>query len=431
SGMVFRQFMNNSIIIIQGGNNITINGLTFRNLQNGAGVYIHGGPAYFEIDYQGTNAFPETGPAYGNKVINCEVYNLGVAADNIPPYVWYGGINAVGDVRNTTFANNVIHDVGGVAISIVVLQLGPNHGADNSVIKNNFVYNLNKAPGAGDTGGIYLIDRMQTSQNWSIENNYIRDFGSRGHTTKGIYIDDFASNIKIIGNVVAGLGTYSMQLHNSNNIEVKGNIFDLSPVGDQYLLLYQNQGQSGGMTGNSVTNNIIIGNYPGNGLTDDVYYSGWGNSFTYPDVRNNLYWNYSGGQIYITGDIQDSSPVRQNPQLSGWDYRISPSSPALTSSVGFTPLIGGWGPPGFVIPQSGTPPSSPTTPIGPTPTPTPTPTPNSLLGDINLDHIVNSLDWSVMSSNWLTNHFASDINKDGVVNSLDFSIMSSNWLKTW
>ncbi|MFZ2522973.1 MAG: dockerin type I domain-containing protein [Minisyncoccia bacterium] len=66
----------------------------------------------------------------------------------------------------------------------------------------------------------------------------------------------------------------------------------------------------------------------------------------------------------------------------------------------------------------------------PTPTPTPTPTGTPLLGDINLDRIVNSLDWSLMSSNWLTNHAASDLNKDGVVNSLDWSLMSSNWLKT-
>lgn len=67
----------------------------------------------------------------------------------------------------------------------------------------------------------------------------------------------------------------------------------------------------------------------------------------------------------------------------------------------------------------------------PTPPPPPPPTNGVILGDINLDHIVNSLDWSLMSANWLTNNSASDINKDGLVNSLDFSTMSSNWLKTW
>jgi hypothetical protein len=54
-----------------------------------------------------------------------------------------------------------------------------------------------------------------------------------------------------------------------------------------------------------------------------------------------------------------------------------------------------------------------------------------LSGDINQDHIVNSLDWSIMSSQWLTNNPQADINKDGLVNSLDFAIMSSQWLQTW
>ena len=64
-------------------------------------------------------------------------------------------------------------------------------------------------------------------------------------------------------------------------------------------------------------------------------------------------------------------------------------------------------------------------------TPPPPPPGGAVPGDINLDRIVNSLDWSIMSSNWLSNHPASDVNKDGLVNSLDFSLMSSNWLRTW
>ena len=65
------------------------------------------------------------------------------------------------------------------------------------------------------------------------------------------------------------------------------------------------------------------------------------------------------------------------------------------------------------------------------PPPPPPPPGGAVPGDINLDRIVNSLDWSIMSSNWLSNHPASDVNKDGLVNSLDFSLMSSNWLRTW
>src|SRR3989338_6501259 len=55
----------------------------------------------------------------------------------------------------------------------------------------------------------------------------------------------------------------------------------------------------------------------------------------------------------------------------------------------------------------------------------------SLPGDLNGDRIINSIDFSIMNSKWLTNDSTSDLNKDGIVNSLDFSIMNSNWLKTY
>ncbi len=66
--------------------------------------------------------------------------------------------------------------------------------------------------------------------------------------------------------------------------------------------------------------------------------------------------------------------------------------------------------------------------------PTPPPTPPSgtpVVGDINLDHIVNSLDYSILNSNWFTNNAASDLNHDGIVNSLDYSILNSHWFQTW
>ncbi len=65
----------------------------------------------------------------------------------------------------------------------------------------------------------------------------------------------------------------------------------------------------------------------------------------------------------------------------------------------------------------------------PAPTPSPTPAPTPIVGDINKDGVVNSLDWSIMSSKWFTTDSNSDLNKDGIVNSIDFSIMNNNWLK--
>jgi hypothetical protein len=58
-------------------------------------------------------------------------------------------------------------------------------------------------------------------------------------------------------------------------------------------------------------------------------------------------------------------------------------------------------------------------------------TPTPIVGDINLDHIVNSIDYSILNSHWFTNDASSDLNHDGLVNAIDYSILNANWFKTW
>jgi hypothetical protein len=57
--------------------------------------------------------------------------------------------------------------------------------------------------------------------------------------------------------------------------------------------------------------------------------------------------------------------------------------------------------------------------------------PVALAGDLNYDHIINSIDFSLMNSKWLTNDATADLNRDGIVNTIDFSMMNANWFKTW
>ena len=49
-------------------------------------------------------------------------------------------------------------------------------------------------------------------------------------------------------------------------------------------------------------------------------------------------------------------------------------------------------------------------------------------GDVNGDNTVNSIDWSLMRAQWLTNDIAADLNSDGIINSVDFSLLNKNWL---
>ena len=52
---------------------------------------------------------------------------------------------------------------------------------------------------------------------------------------------------------------------------------------------------------------------------------------------------------------------------------------------------------------------------------------NALVGDLNGDRTVNSLDWTMMANVWFTNDAVADINKDSIVNSIDFSLLNQNW----
>jgi hypothetical protein len=358
SGMTFSNCVNPNIILIHGGNDITINGLELRNFPNGGGITIHGGPAYPDFTWQGCQTYAATGVARRNIISNNIVHNLGFSAQ-VPPYC-FAGIGTQGDVQNTLITNNALYDLGGIAIQASLLGQGPSHGIDNVVIQNNVAYNLNTVA-TGDSGGLYSLDRTGgTSVGVIFRNNFVRDYaGSAVNAIEGIYLDDNASNMTVTGNIIAGHGVFPFQYHTGVNNHVTGNIIDLSSA--QSIMLYQNSGGAGGMSGNTFTNNIVIS--PGGG---GGFYSGNGATFTLPTVNGNDYYNYAGSQISTSasgytgyGSISDPSPSRVDPQISGWNYQIAAGSPVYSSPVNFPPIIGQWGPPGYQIPQTGTAPSSP------------------------------------------------------------------------
>ena len=75
---------------------------------------------------------------------------------------------------------------------------------------------------------------------------------------------------------------------------------------------------------------------------------------------NNDYYSYGSVAIsHGSGSYADTNPTSVDPQLSGWAYTMDPGSPVLGAPVSFVPLVGGWGPPGYILPESGTPPTCP------------------------------------------------------------------------
>ena len=351
-------------IDIEGGNNITINGLQLQHFA-WLGIGVHGGAAFYA-----TFTSP-TGQAYGNTMINNSIHDIyGSAATD----GFGGGIGICGQVANTTIDNNVIYNVDAFGIAAHAGYLSDNDTIQNLSIQNNVLYNTGLTRGAaatgatnsyqlGDFGAIYVQDDTGPQSGGAfgsgstgvlIENNYVRDFGTTND--KGIYLDDGMSNATVTGNIVTGAGNYAVDIHSGQNNNVYGNIFDLQSNED--VLQYQNS-ESTVMAGNSFTGNIIIGNFAGAGSTGDVYFLNYSPGTTdYPTVQDNVYWNYySGGSIPYGGTIGDSAPIVEAPQLSGWTYNIAAGSPVFNSPVDFPTIVGSWGPPGYVIPQTGTAPS--------------------------------------------------------------------------
>jgi len=308
---------------------------------------------------------------------------------------------------NLTFTGNVVHDLMGAAwdaggVGTVCVT--------NLLVRNNYMYNLayegtdvlsgTNCPGGisgdvvsgnvienactwpavagfgndqngGDCGAIYLDDKVTSSTNVQVVNNYVRDVnlssdgagdnGSDGQNAccaAGIYLDDETSNVTVSGNIVAGIMSGCFQMNDTDNDTITGNICDLADSGYQNIVIYTSGRHQLTMTGNVFENNIVLSASSGSG-------SGYQGSSSPPNpmtISDNAYYNYVGTSITSTGTDgagSDTDPVYENPQLSGWTYQIATGSPVLNDPVDFPGIVGGWGPPGFAIPQTGTPPSCP------------------------------------------------------------------------
>ena len=362
---------NNSVsgglIAIEGGSNITINGLKLENFVD-YGILGAGGP--------NTN-WGAVAEDSDNTIENCDIGFNTISSWNS------AGISLSGP--NATIANNYVHDIGSQGIASYAYYAG--QSINGTVIKNNVV--LRAVQRTSDGGAIYINMHGGNATNYvTITNNYVADQGSANTWgVHGIYLDDLASNVTVTGNVVraptAGTGTGSGSQFGTNAISafldnsghknvISGNIVDLgSSATVSTVVFYYDSAEpvDVGMEGDTFTGNIVISNFTGglrttvSGVTGHAYFEStpadpMGSSYT---IQGNAYWNYaSGGSVWSNGTVtSDSSPITKDPQLSGWTYDIAGGSAVFSSAVNFAAIVGGWGPPGYVIPQTGTAPSFP------------------------------------------------------------------------
>src|ERR1700722_9167479 len=190
-------------ITIDGASNFTFNGFTIHNVQR-YGIAIHGGA------FEDSTYFPNTVPNVTGDVIENNIINT-----SYPPAYFesvpFGGILQMGQVSNTAITNNVIENVYASCISAASYGNNPSPNSGNTypglVITGNVCLNSNIS--AGDSGGIYLLDRMGLTIGAIIENNFIRDYqnGARWNSRAprrdvAIYLDQGVNGATVSGNVI-------------------------------------------------------------------------------------------------------------------------------------------------------------------------------------------------------------------------------------
>jgi Right handed beta helix region len=315
-----------------GAQQVTINGLSIHNFQY-AGIGSGGGTGNLTVE-------------------NSVLYNGYTASGSSNP----AGISCYG-CSNMTISHNVIHDMAQFGISISNV----NGEISNLLVTGNVLYNTCTA--IADCGALYVQDVTATATNILWTNNYIHDGNTFAALGSGygsaLYADDCTSNVTASGNVLTGRnGANTSMVHGGSNNHQIGNVTDLASY-QQHIAVFQTSGASGcssaTMSGNEYENSIVIGGGGGGG-----YSLLSGSPDNTPKIEGNDYYNYGGAAISSgTGAYSDSDPVTENPQVSGWTYDIASGSPVFKAPVSFTPLVGGWGPPGYVLPETGSPPSSP------------------------------------------------------------------------
>jgi hypothetical protein len=389
---------------IDGGENITINGLEFTTF-SGAGILIHGGSDYFPN--QNGFMFPTSGlpNASGNTIENNIVTNILNVSDQNPGWpppgcndpspgvAASGAIMQLGQATNNKYYHNVVHDVDGMGIRVDCYYNGDSSGLD---VEYNALYNtlLNNT----DAGAIYDYSWTCPSAGpHIIKYNYIHDYGNPANqtyssSTHAIYLDDGTSNSTVIGNLMVGAGWAPMFIaHGGTNDVWSGNIIDMVNVAQyggqgSYVGNYQSSGcNCTNMIGNYLENSIFIANNPsgsGSGLAGGHLFGGppnsplnEGNNFGYEYNTGTLSFECSGYSssdcVHFGTDTTGTNPQFQTCPSNGvdsWSYLLSTSSPVLRAPTSF-PVQGNndlgiawgkpgfWGPPGYTPPHGGTVPS--------------------------------------------------------------------------
>ena len=334
------------LMTIDGASHVTINGLQLQHFR-WTGIAVHGGGnTYF------AQLFPaRTATADGTTVANNIIHDGGY--DTSPTLGTGGGaFYGDGNIPSTTVMNNVIYNIAAFGIAAFSGFTPPTGDVGSLRIANNVVFSV--CLRLADCGALYVHDENTTARNIVITNNYVRDTGTATAAARPIYLDDGVSGASVTRNIITGIFKWAFAVHGGANNTIASNVADMTDGNE--ILLYQARTGMTAMTGNVFRGNVIVSRGGGG------WYEGGSTIGAPPTIRNNVYHQY-GGALLNTGGFQgltgDSAPIFTDPQLSCWTYNVASFSPIFNAPVSFVAVPRIWGPPGYSVPQTGTPPSQP------------------------------------------------------------------------
>ena len=161
----------------------------------------------------------------------------------------HGAIHFSGVVTGAYISGNKI---GGADYSGIIIDTDLKSDVSNTKINNNVVVNTCRR--ISDCGAIYVNDRGKRSYSIEISYNTISNFGNNYTKGRGIYLDDFASGVTVMHNIITGPGSYGVQIHGGSNNYVDKNVIDKRSINQP--LLYQSIEDKDGIF-QEMSNNVI------------------------------------------------------------------------------------------------------------------------------------------------------------------------------
>lgn len=432
--VTFNAASNNTIKIQS--NNINFYGITWTGLNgiNGTGstpsAMIVGGSSvnFLWNDFSGCKYICIYGVDWTNSNLENNTFS-GISPGNFPngsPGNFSTAVNIGGGSSNVLMSHNLCINNQGGCLDI----------SSYATTSNNNVMSCNETrddqQSCEDCGDLYFQDSQEAgvSSGNLITDNII--LGAGLNATKGIYLDNSASNVVVKRNVIAqdaaGPGClastspaygyctpeFVLQYHGGDNNAVEDNVMQLIKwpsytdvygfvsVGT-FLAYYQNcASPCGGMSSNTFENNIV---FQSSGWPAQQLWAIDANGVSGPTVINNNYWTtvptdwgftdanpYNMDPDWPNGSTDDFTPIGNSTLINELTLPADipdcqdGSGPAGTGPVPYSVIVAGFSPTPTITPIS-TPTASPApipiqtaSPkpiVTPTPTPTASPTPGA------------------------------------------------------